>query len=91
MGRLSRRSATTALAAVVAFVVVALFFRRDQDAELINAVKREDDAAVRSLLARGANANARDETSRWYRLTAPIMGYDRVTLPYPNALTVLVY
>src|SRR5947208_14833100 len=91
MGRLSRKAFITGAVVILGFVFVNLFFRHDLDDELINAVKREDDVAVRSLLARGANANARDMSSRWYRLTAPIQGVDRVTLPYPSALIVLVY
>jgi ankyrin repeat protein len=61
------------------------------DRELIAAVKKGDANSVRSLLAQGANPNARDMTSRWYRMTAKWRGEPPVMLPYPSVLTVLVY
>jgi hypothetical protein len=84
--------AVSLFALIIATVLLRLLFPQNElNHALIDDVEHGNDCEVHALLARGANANARDMTSIWYRMSTGFTGEPRVTIPYPTALSVLVY
>ncbi len=83
--------AAVGIACVTLWKVLAPSSQSRLNDALIDAVKggRVKDAEL--WLARGADSNSRDMSSRLFRFRISLLGEPKVALPYPTALTVLTY